>query len=92
MGDFAASIAAAVLFVVAAPTAWVLAFSFIEMSRFGVLAFGVLTSFPLWFIVGRLLAARSEQWIHWFRTYAMLCVVWTAANLVLFGIVAALSS
>lgn len=92
MGDFAASIAAAVLFIIATPTAWVLAFSFIEVSRLAVLAFGVVTSFPLWWILGRAVAGRSQRWGTWFRTYAVACVAWTASNFVLFGVFAAIFS
>jgi len=92
MGDFAASIAAAILFVIAAPTAWLLAFSFIDVSRFGVLMFGIVTSSLLWVAAGRILAVRSRQWIDWLKAYAVLCVVWTVANFVVFGVVGSLFS
>ena len=92
MGDFAASVAAAVLFVIAAPTAWVLSFSFIEVSRVVVFSFAILTSFPIWILVGRGIASRSPSWTNWARVYGVVCVGWTAANLVLFGIVATIIS
>ncbi len=90
MGDFAASLAGAVLFLVAAPTAWVLAFPFIDVTRFTVFVFGVVTSVPIWFLIGRGIATRSKHWIDWLRAYGILCVVWTSFNLVLIGVIAAL--
>ena len=90
MSDFAASLAGAVLFLVAAPTAWVLAFPFIDVSRFTVFVFGIVTSLPMWFLVGRGIAARSGDWISWLRVYGIVCVGWTSLNLLLFGFIAAL--
>jgi mannitol-specific phosphotransferase system IIBC component len=91
MGEFAATVAATGLFLIAAPTSWVLAFSFIDVTRFTVLVFGVFTSVPIWYVFGVALARRSDGWIEWLRRYAIACVVWTAANLVLFGIIASFS-
>lgn len=90
MDQFAASLAGAVLFLIAAPTAWVLSFSFIDVTRFTVFVFGILTSVPLWYLAGRVIATRSTEWIEWLRVYGITCVVWTALNLVLFGLIAAL--
>ncbi len=89
MGDFAASLAGAVLFLIAAPTAWVLAFPFIDVTRFTVFVFGIATSALLWFGLGRGIANQSGDWIQWLRTYGIVCVGWTALNLVVFGVVAA---
>lgn len=91
MGDFAASVAATVLFLIAAPTSWVLSFSFIEVTRFTVLVFGVVTSAVLWYVLGVSIARRSAAWIEWIRRYAVVCLAWTAGNLLLIGIVAAVS-
>jgi hypothetical protein len=90
MGDFAASLAGAVLFLIAAPTAWALSFAFIDVTRFTVFVFGIVTSMPIWYFAGRGIAAQSSEWIKWLQTYGILCVVWTAINLVLFGVVAAI--
>gem|GEM_PF-1598485 len=90
MGDFAASLAGAVLFLIAAPTAWALSFPFIDVTRFTVFVFGVVTSVPIWFFVGRGLALRSPGWMEWLRGYAILCVSWTSINILLFGVVAAI--
>jgi hypothetical protein len=90
MGDFAASLAGAVLFLIAAPTAWVLAFPFIEVTRFTVFAFGIVSSSVLWFLVGRVIASQSADWIQWLRIYGIACVIWTSLNLVIFGIVASI--
>jgi len=92
MGEFAATLAATVLFLIAAPTAWVLSFSFIEVTRFTVLVFGIATSAPLWYVLGVAVARRSGDWLVWFRRYGLTCVAWTAANLLLIGTIAALSA
>jgi len=88
MGDFAASLAGAVLFLIAAPTAWTLSFPFIDVTRFTVFVFGIVTSLPMWYLAGRVISGRSAEWLQWLRTYAVLCIGWTAINLVLFGVVA----
>jgi hypothetical protein len=91
MGEFAATVAATVLFLIAAPTAWVLSFSFIDVTRFTVLVFGVATSAPLWYLLGVALGRRSNDWLVWFRRYGIACVAWTTTNLLLIGTIAALS-
>jgi hypothetical protein len=90
MGDFAASLAGAVLFLIAAPTAWVLAFPFIDVTRFTVFAFGVGSSALLWYLLGRVIAGQSSDWLQWLRRYGIACVAWTGFNLVVFGIIAAI--
>lgn len=90
MGDFAASLAGAVLFLIAAPTAWVLAFPFIDVTRFTVFAFGIASSVFLWFLVGRAIAGQSSDWTQWLRRYGITCVAWTGFNLVAFGVVASI--
>lgn len=90
MGNFAASLAGAVLFLIAAPTAWVLAFPFIDVTRFTVFAFGVASSAVIWYLVGRAIAVRCEDWLQWLRRYGMTCVAWTAFNLIAFGVVASI--
>lgn len=92
MGDFAAGFASSVIFLVAAPTAWVLSFTFIEVTRFTILAFGVLTSFPFWFLLGSGLARGSARWITWVQRYIVVCVVWTSVNLLIFAVVASFAS
>jgi hypothetical protein len=89
-GDFAASLAAAVLFLVAAPSAWVLAFPFIDVTRFTVFAFGVVSSALLWYLLGRVIAGHSSDWLQWLVRYGIACVAWTGFNLVVFGLVAAI--
>lgn len=88
MTEFAATLAATVLFLVAAPTSWVLSFSFIAVTRFTVLVFGIVTSAPLWYILGVAVARRSSDWMTWIRRYVVACVAWTAVNLIGFGIIA----
>lgn len=91
MTEFAATLAATVLFLIAAPTSWVLSFSFIDVTRFTVLVFGIVTSSPLWYILGVAVARRSPDWITWIRRYSVACVVWSSVNLIGFGIVAAVA-
>ena len=90
MSDFAASLAGAVLFLIAAPTAWVLAFPFIDVTRFTVFAFGVASSAVLWYFLGVAVARRSSNWIEWLRNYGIACVGWMALNLLVLGSVAAI--
>lgn len=90
-GEFGASFAAAVMFLVAAPTAWVFAIDFIEADRFTVLLFGTLTSLPLWALAGIFLAAISATWRQWVVRYAALCFTWTALYVFLIGVIASLA-
>jgi len=92
MGEFAASLAGSVLFLVAAPTAWAMSFSFIDVTRFTILVFGVLTSFPFWFLVGSGLARGARHWTTWTLRYVSVCVSWTLFNLFVFALVASLAS
>ena len=86
--DLAASFLAALLFLVAAPTAWIFSFDFVDPDRFTIVFVGALTSFPLWYMAGSILAARVEHWSTWLRRYALVCVGWTLANLVIFVLLA----
>ena len=90
--EFGASFAAAVMFLVAAPTAWVFAIDFIEAERFTVLLFGAATSLPLWAIAGAGLATISTAWRQWAVRYLALCVSWTTAYVVIIGAIASVVS
>lgn len=91
IGEFAATLAATVLFLIAAPTAWVFAFPFIDVTRFTVVLVAIITSAPAWYILGVALARAVEDWFAWFRRYVVSCVIWTAFNLVVLGIIAGLA-
>lgn len=91
MGEFAATVVGTLLFLIAAPTAWVLSFDFIDVTRFTVLVFGTLTSLPLWYVLGVAIARGCEQWLPWVRRYLTLCVAWTALNVLVIGVVAAIA-
>ena len=86
--DLAASFLAALLFLIAAPTAWIFSFDFVDPDRFTIVFVGALTSFPLWYMAGSAIAARTEHWSSWLRRYALVCVGWTLFNLVLFVVFA----
>jgi hypothetical protein len=90
MGDFAGSIAATLLFLIAAPTAWVLSFPFIDVTRFTVITFGIITSAPLWWLVGVAIARNVEHWATWVRGYLTLSVAWFVANIVVIAVVASI--
>ena len=80
VGEFAATLAATLLFLIAVPTAWILSFPFIEVTRFTVVVFGVATALPLWYLLGVAISRRSDGWPSWLRLYALVCVVWTAIS------------
>ena len=90
--EFGASFAASVMFLVAAPTAWVLAIDFIEAERFTILLFGAATSLPLWAIVGSLVAGLSKSWRQWIVRYIAICAAWTTFYVVAIGAIAAMTS
>ena len=92
MSDFAATIAGTILFLVAAPTAWVLSFPFIDVTRFTVIVFGIVTSAPLWWLLGVAIARGSESWRVWIRGYAMFAFGWMVINIVAMATVAAIVS
>jgi hypothetical protein len=92
MGEFAATMAASVLFLVAAPTAWVLSFAFIDVTRFTVLVFGLVTSLPLWFLAGTALTRGASEWLTWSKRYVVTVVAWTSFNLLTFAVLVSLSS
>ena len=90
--DFAASFVAAVMLVIALPTTWFMSFDFVVVSRTTVVVFGLVTSLPLWYLVGTALAVRSETWAHWFRNYITAAISWTLMNLLILSLIGALSS
>ena len=92
MADFAATIAGTVLFLIAAPTAWVLSFPFIDVTRFTVIVFGIVTSAPLWWLLGVAFARASETWLDWVRRYAVFSISWLVINIIAMAVVAAIVS
>lgn len=90
MGDFAGSIAATLLFLIAAPTAWVLSFPFIDVTRFTVITFGIITSAPLWWLLGVAVARAAERWTTWATRYFTLSVAWFVANIITIAVIASL--
>ena len=87
MSDIAASILATMLFLVAAPTTWIFTVDFIEAGRLLVVVSGLLTSLPLWYLLGSRLAHFSSGWGDWIRRYLVTCVFWTAPNVVVLVLV-----
>lgn len=89
--EFGASFAAAVMFLVAAPTAWVFAIEFIEAGRFTVMFIGAMTSLPLWAGAGWALARFSASWRQWAVRYFAMCAAWLTFYVLMLGLVAAVT-
>ena len=87
-GELASSYLAALLLLIAEPTAWIFSFDFVDPDRFTIIFVGALTSFPIWYMAGSAIAARTERWRRWVSTYLLICVLWTLLNLVFFVLVA----
>lgn len=83
MTDIATSLLATILFLVAAPTAWIFTVDFIEAGRLLVVTSALVTSLPLWYLAGSRLAYLANGWGTWVRRYLVLCVVWSVVNVVL---------
>lgn len=92
MGEIATSFLGTILFLTAAPTAWIFAIPFIEVSRFTVLLAGVLSSFPLWWLLGTRLAEGAANWLVWLRRYATAALVWTSIHLFAIAVLGSLVS
>ncbi len=86
--DFAASFVASILTVVALPTVWFVSFDFFELTRTTVLGFGLLTSLPLWYLLGAFIGERAGTWGAWIRGYAAACLVWTLVNFIVLAVIA----
>ena len=90
VAEFGASFAAAVMYLVAAPTAWVFAIDFIEADRFTVMLFGAATSLPLWALAGIGLARISDSWRRWAVRYLAVCASWVTLYVLIIGLIASL--
>lgn len=88
---FGTAFMGALLFVMAAPTSWIFAIDFIEAGKFTVIAFGVVTSFPLWFLVGAGLAGGSRHWVEWAGRYVTVAAAWSVVTLLIVGIVGSIA-
>ena len=84
MADFAASVLAVGLFLIAAPTAWLFTVEFIEAGRLLIVTSALITSLPLWYMVGARLAYMATSWVIWLRRYVVVCLVWSVLNVLLF--------
>lgn len=87
MADLAASVLAVGLFLIAAPTAWVFTADFIEAGRLLVVTSALLTSLPLWYMLGSRLAFAAKGWMTWLRNYIIVCIVWSVCNVLLFIVI-----
>ncbi len=81
MADLAASILATMLFLIAAPTTWIFTVDFIEAGRLLVVTSGLMTSLPLWYLLGSRLAYFATGWPAWIRRYVVFCVAWSVFNI-----------
>ena len=88
--QMATAVLGTIIFVIAAPTSWLFAIDFIEAGLFTVVAVSVLTSFPLWYLVGVRLARSTNEWSVWIARYLGTCAVWTVAVLVVLEVLGSL--
>ena len=72
---------------IAAPTAWIFAIDFIEAGRFTVILASVVTSFPVWYLIGVKLANAASHWPMWISAYLKICVIWVVFWILLLQIV-----
>jgi hypothetical protein len=91
MADLAASILAVGLFLIAAPTAWIFTADFIEAGRLLIVASALVTSLPLWYMLGSRLAYAATNWGRWLRSYVIICIVWSVFNVLLFILIGSIA-
>ena len=91
MADLAASVLAVGLFLIAAPTAWVFTVDFIEAGRLLVVTSALITSLPLWYLVGSRLAYVATGLLTWVRSYIIICIVWSVLNVLLFVLIGSIA-
>lgn len=91
MTDIAASLLATMLFLVAAPTAWIFTVEFIEAGRLLVITSALATSLPLWFVAGSRLAYYAQSWGIWALRYLVLCVVWSSLSVAVIVVVGSIT-
>jgi hypothetical protein len=87
--DPAAPLVAGLLFVLAAPTTWL--FALARLAPVVTVVLGVVTSFPLWFLLGSRLAAASWTWGEWWRRYAAWAIGWAVVAMILLAAIASFS-
>ena len=88
--QMATAVLGTIIFVIAAPTSWLFAIDFIEAGLFTVVAVSLLTSFPLWYLVGVRLARSTNEWSVWIARYLGTCAAWTVAVLVVLEVLGSL--
>ena len=86
----ASGVLAAVLFLMAAPTAWLFTIDFIEAGRLTVVLSSLITSLPLWFLLGSRLAATAPSWGHFVGRYLRVCVLTAVATVLVVYVVGSL--
>lgn len=82
MTDFATSLLATLQLLIAAPTAWIFTVDFIDAGALLVITSALATSLPLWYVLGARLAYTARGWGDWVRRYVVVCLVWSAFNVV----------
>ncbi len=84
--DPAPPIVAGVSLLLATPTTWL--FALLDLSPVLTVVLGIVTSFPLWFLLGSRLAETSIDWGEWGRRYIGWSVAWAVTVVVGFTVVA----
>jgi hypothetical protein len=90
MGDLAASLLATIQLLIAAPTAWIFTVDFIEGGALLIVTTALATSLPLWFLLGSRLAYFAHNWRDWARRYIVICLAWSACNVLVIVLIGSL--
>lgn len=72
--DPADPVLAGLLVFIAAPTTWF--FAALQLAPEVALVMGIVTSLPLWFLLGRQIAESSWDWRQWIMRYATWLLGW----------------
>ena len=92
MRDLAASLLATLQLLIAAPTAWIFTVDFIEAGALLIVTSALVTSLPLWFLLGSRLAYVAHSWRDWARRYVVICITWSAFNVLVIVLVGSLTN
>jgi len=84
--DPSTPLVAGLLFLLAVPTTWV--FALAKLAPVVTVVLGVVTSFPLWFLLGARLAEASWTWGQWWRRYAAWAIGWAVAAMIALAVIA----
>jgi len=88
--DPADSVVAGLLVFIAAPTTWL--FAALRLSPEVAIVLGVITSLPLWFLLGQRIAESAWNWKQWAVRYATWLLGWLVVMVLALVTVASIAS